>query len=244
MALRNNESTTSSKPAFEGMDEDIPAQTIKPAAEQTTKAVSVAPAANTAITSPLSSGSELKKLEWAIPASDLENLGISVFPRITVGLDGYSIDKTKELGKEIRISIISWNPVWVVTTGEQNNKEADKFVRSSYDGINLKAGEGTVADYVKMLKEVEGYNKTSVKQYAEIYANLVWTKDGGPIAADEQQIVQVSLSPMSVGQWQRYLLESALRKAKGVQETSEVTMKQEKRVNGSNTYAISIFSAK
>lgn len=253
MALRKPEQT--SAPAFEGMDDDettviehetqAPAEKPATAKPSASTAVAAKPANTAVAASPLASGTAMKQLEWAIPASDLENLGIGVFPRITVDLGGFSVDKTvKALGSKIKLSIISWNPVWLVTTGEQNNKEADKLIRSSYDGINLKGGEGNVADYVKRLKEVEGYGKAGVKQYVEMYANLVWAEKGGDVPEDEQQIYQVSLPPTSVGQFQRYMLESALRRGKGKEDTNEVVVSQEKRVNGSNTYAIMIFTPK
>ena len=234
MALRNQ----ATAPAFES-DEMVDQPTAQEAAATTPQNLTPAPRQSTAVGS-LSTGTVVKQLQNAIPTSELENLGIGVFPRITVGLDGFSRDKTKELGKKIAVELLSWNYVWLVTTGEQSNDEANKLIRTSYDGKELKGGEGSVADYVKYLKE-EGYDKTQVKQYAELYANLVWSEVGGDVKSDEQEIVQVSLSPQSVGQWGRYLLEGTLRQAKKIEDTNIVTLVQEKRVIGSNKFGIATF---
>ena len=227
MALRPNPA-----PAFESEDQPHPneaPETPAPAIHQTTAV------------SPLSAGTVIKQLQNAIPTTELENLGIGVFPRITVGLDGFSRDKTKELGKKIAIEVLSWSYVWLVTAGEQGD-EANKLIRTSYDGKELKGGEGSVADYVKWLKE-EGYDKAQVKQYAELYANLIWSEVGGDVASDEQEIVQVSLSPQTVGQWGRFMLESGLRRAKGVDDSNVVTLTQEKRVLNSNKFGIATFAS-
>jgi hypothetical protein len=158
-----------------------------------------------------------------------------------VGLDGFSRDKTKELGKKIAIEVLSWSYLWMVTAGEQN-EEANRLIRTSYDGKHLKGGEGSVEDYVKYLKS-EGYDKAAVKQYAEVYSNLLWSEVGGDVAADEQEIVQVSLSPQSVGQWGRYLLESGLRKAKGIEDTNVITLEAQRRILGSNKFGIATFTS-
>ena len=235
MALRNQ----ATAPAFES--EDTVDQTAPIEAPTAPITPPVATATGTAV-SPLTAGTAVKQLQNAIPTTELENLGIGVFPRITVGLDGFSRDKTKELGKKIAIEVLSWSYVWLVTTGEQNNDEANKLIRTSYDGKNLKGGEGSVEDYVKYLKS-EGYDKAQVKQYAEVYANILWSEVGGDVKADEQEIVQVSLSPQTVGQWGRYLLESGLRKAKGIEDTNVVTLEAQRRIIGSNKFGIATFAS-
>ena len=226
-------------PAFES-DEVTVDQPSPSEAPETPTNLTPAPAMTTGTAvSPLTAGTALKQLQNAIPPSELENLGIGVFPRITVGLDGFSRDKTKELGKKIAIEVLSWSYVWLVTAGEQND-EANKLIRSSYDGKNLKAGEGSIEEYVKYLKS-EGYDKTSVKQYAEVYANVVWSEALGDVSVDEREIVQVSLSPQTVGQWGRYLLESGLRRAKGVEDSNVVTLEATKRILGPNKFGIAMF---
>lgn len=250
---------------FEDMSDDT---TSQPAANETSSpapapapsaAAPTAPAkpASTAVAVPrqgglsLSSGTTLKGLQNSIAQQDLEAMGFGVFPRITVNLDGFVVDKNKkELGKKIKVEVLSWNYVWLVTTGEQNDAEANKLIRSSYDGVNLMNGEGAVADYVKWLKS-QDYDKSGVKQYVEVYANLLayqqekdeqtkWVE----VPADEQSICQVSLSPQSVGQWGRYMLESGLRKARGIEDSAVVVMTRQKKTLGPNTFAYAEFSTK
>ena len=232
MALRN---PANAAPAFESDEEVVPSEVQK------AETPAAAPKSPGTAVSPLTAGTAIKQLQNAIPTSDLESLGIGVFPRITVGLDGFSRDKTKELGKKIAIEVLSWNYIWMVTAGEQN-EESNKLIRTSYDGKNLKGGEGSVEDYVKYLKS-EGYDKAATKQYAEVYCNLVWSEVGGDVAADEQEIVQVSLSPQTVGQWGRYLLESGLRKAKGIEDSNVVTLEAQRRIIGSNKFGIATFTS-
>ena len=234
MALRNQ----AQAPAFES--EELAEQPSPAETKAVPQDLPVAPSTGTAV-SPLTAGTAIKQLQNAIPTTELENLGIGVFPRITVGLDGFSRDKTKELGKKIAIEVLSWSYVWLVTAGEQND-EANKLIRTSYDGKNLKGGEGSVEDYVKYLKS-EGYDKAQVKQYAEVYANLIWSEVGGDVKSDEQEIVQVSLSPQTVGQWGRYLLESGLRKAKGIEDTNVVTLEAQRRIIGPNKFGIATFAS-
>ncbi len=230
MALRN---PANAAPAFESDEEVVPSEAQK------AETPAAAPKSPGTAVSPLTAGTAIKQLQNAIPTSDLESLGIGVFPRITVGLDGFSRDKTKELGKKIAIEVLSWNYIWMVTAGEQN-EESNKLIRTSYDGKNLKGGEGSVEDYVKYLKS-EGYDKAATKQYAEVYCNLLWSEVGGDVASDEQEIMQVSLSPQTVGQWGRYLLESGLRKAKGIEDSNVVTLEAQRRIIGSNKFGIATF---
>lgn len=254
MALRNAQNTAPAS-SFEEPEVDSPAvdqpspKEAPEAPKVTTQAI--APKVGTQVATSLSAGTALKQLQNAIPTDELENLGIGVFPRITVGVDGFSQDKTKVLGTRIKFEVLSWSYVWLVTSGEQNDAEANKVIRTSYDGVNLKAGEGTIADYVKYLKEVEGYDKAAVKQYAEVYANLLEYEvlenkqfKTVSVEAEDQQIMQLSLSPQTVGQWGRFMLESGLRRAKGIADSNIVVANQQKKILGPNTFGIAIFSVK
>jgi hypothetical protein len=230
--------TATTQPAPEANDKPKVAQEDKP----TTTALAKAPTGNTAVAGPISHGTVLRQLQNAIGVAELESLSIGVFPRITVGLDGFSVDKSKELGKKIKIEVLSWNFLWLVTTGENtDNAEANKLIRTSYDGVNIKNGEGRVDEYVAVLK-AQGYEKAAVRQYIEVYCNLLWSEAGGEIPVNKQQIHQLSLSPQSVGQWQRYLLETGMRKARGIEDSNVVVVTQEKKIIGPNRFGIATFS--
>lgn len=196
----------------------------------------------------LTAGTALKKLQNVIPTEDLEALGFGTFPRITAGTDGFSVNKDElSLGKKIKFQVMSWNYIWLVTAGE-NNAEANKLIKSSHDGINLDGNEGTIEKYVAWLKS-EGYEKAASKQYVEVYGFLLAynevQKDGSlkllEIGEDDRQIHQVSLSPKSVGQWGRYMLESAMKPST---QSDTVVMTAVKKVNGPNTYGMATFSSK
>lgn len=186
----------------------------------------------------------VKGLKDAIPLEALESMSFGVFPRITCDQSGGFVTNKNEAehGKEIRIQVLSWNYLWMVTTGEKDNKEADKLIRNSHDGINLDNNEGSIADYIKQLK-VDGYDKATTKKYIEIWAYLLWTKEKGEISAEDMQMVQISVSPKSVGQFERYQLETSLKRARGIQIDSDILhMTGSKAVNGSNTYGLMSFS--
>jgi hypothetical protein len=201
-------------------------------------------ASSQALASPLKSvQTTLEGLKDVIGGSDLEAMGIGVFPRITVGLDGFSIDKSKDLGKQIKVEVLSWNYVWLVTTGEQNDSEANKLIRTSYDGVNLKNGEGLVTDYVAHLKSEE-YDKATCKQYVEIYANLLSSEEKGDVDPENQAIHQISVSPQSVGKWAAYQLETKMRKLKGIADSNIVVLNAEKKILGPNKFGIINFAAK
>lgn len=263
MALRNTATASATPtPAFEsaegppGEEQEVgtprvsttaPTQAPAPGPAPSKTTAVAAPAQTQAASSPLSATTAMKALEWAIPAQELELMGFGVFPRITVGLDGFSRDKDTELGKKIKVAVLSWNPVWFVVTGEQNNTEANKLIRTSYDGRMLKGGEGSVESYVHMLKS-DGYDKTSVKQYVEVYCNVLEHQDADGktvvVSDADQEIVQVSLSPQSASQWMRYLLESGLRRARGIEDTNVVVLTQNKKVLGPNKFGYATFSPK
>lgn len=268
MALRNAESTTTTQaadkpatttPAFEGMDEDNTAVMERPAedAPTTTAVTTITKSQLIAARPSLDKNTLMRGLKNAIPPDELEGMGIGVFPRITASQGGFVVDKNvKKLGQRIRFEVLSWNYIWMVVTGEQNNAEANKLIRSSYDNVNIsgggvKIGDGTVKAYVDYLK-ADGYDKTSVKQYIEVYGNLLAYEEQDAkrqivtveVPADEQKLYQVSLSPQSVGQWGKYQLEGSLRKARGFTDDALVTMIQREKTLGPNTFAYAEFEPK
>ena len=180
-------------------------------------------------------------LQNVIPSDDLESMGIGVFPRITVAPGTFMEDKTKNLGDQVVLELMSWNFIWLVTTGEQNNTEANKLIRTSYDGVNLKDAGGTITDYVKQLK-VDGYNKAECKKYVELYGSMISNRKGGEIPTEDRKLVQVSVSPQSVGQWGLYQLERAMAKGKGIDDTAVICLDADTKTSGPNTYGIIRFT--
>lgn len=195
----------------------------------------------------------VRVIQNAIPTAELENMGAGVFPRVTVGLDGFSKDDA-DLGKVIGVKLYSWSYLTLVTTGEQDDETANKLVRGSYDGVNLKGNEGTVAAYIEKLKDE--YPKACSKQYIEAYGMLVYSSADGDIPPDEYEMVQVSLPPTSVGQWSRFMIEQGIaaseEEAKAKLENREpvgtldttVYARQVKRIKGNKKWGVMLFSRK
>lgn len=231
-------------PAAPVFEAEAPVANEAPVVEPSTSTAVITAPTNRSV-APLSAKTVLRGLQDVISQVDLQSMGFGVFPRVTVGLDGFTVGKEKELGKKIQFEVISWNFVWIITPGEQNNSEANKEIRTSYDGVNLNGhGQGTIEAYVKHLKEVGGYDKAASKQYVEVYANLLWSEAKGDVAPEDQQIHQISLSPQSVGQWQRYMLEAGMRKMKGIEDSNVVFATQERKVIGVNKFGVAVFSAR
>lgn len=259
MALRNapQAAAATERPPFEVEDADVavaeapvetftaPTQPVQPPTAYAAPAVARPAGAVSTNTKPAAFGSPcvVKGLEHAIPTESLERMSFGVFPRVTVDqAGGFVRDKDQEeYGKEIEIEVLSWNPVFLVTTGEQNDTEANKLVRTSYDGVNLIGGEGLITDYVNKLK-VDGYNRATTKQYVEIWANLLWTKEKGHIPLEDQTMVQLSVSPQSVGQFERYMLETSLKRARGLQDSNVLNLTGSKKTTNGNTYGVITFA--
>jgi hypothetical protein len=195
----------------------------------------------------------IRVIQNAIPTAELENMGAGVFPRVTVGLDGFSKD-ADDLGKVIGVKLYSWSYLTLVTTGEQDDETANKLVRGSYDGINLKGNEGTVKDYIEKLRAE--YEKAGSKQYIEAYGMLVYSSADGDIDPDNYEMVQVSLPPTSVGQWSRFMIEQGIaaseeevkakaegREPVGALDTT-IYARQAKRVKGNKKWGVMLFSRK
>jgi len=262
MALRKDTPSTdttnnAANPAFEAEDEGNTA-TVERTEVKTESATSaealvavakpaastaVVVASNNALAQALRKGTSLDESQGVIDIQTLETMGIGAFPRVTVDQGGFSENKTKFLGAWIDIELMSWNFVTLITTGEKDNKEADKLIRSSYDHVNLPNGEGTVADYVTALKE-DGYDGTNTKKYIEIYGSLRGSDKGGAITDDDIKIVQISVSPQSVKQFQRFLLESKMKAFQKKDVTNKFRIGSERVTQGSNTYGVMNFGIK
>lgn len=171
-------------------------------------------------------------------AFDPRSLDYDTFPRLTVGLDGFSDDSKTDYGKEITLQILSWNETHSVSPGGPITPESTKLVRYSLDGITIdETGEST-AEYVKFLKESEGYFEASIKKYVALYGMLV----GG---AHEGRMVSVQIPPRSVAKFQGYRIEHGVKVASGQADAnSDVVKLTQIKVDGKSTkYAAVQFSA-
>ena len=247
------------KPAFEGQEaeesvqvsnvatetvvQDVKQPANEPAA--TAQAPVPAPQRSTAVATP-TGGKYKPALTSYQNVIDPSSLEFDTFRRITVGLDGFSDENEVELGKRIKIQIMSWNERFVVTPGVQN-AEANEKVRYSLDGKVLDDGT-LVTDYLKVLREVDGYDKAALKKYLTIYGFLAGNEVKGEmvdIDPAEREIVSVQVPPRSLPLFTRYQIETGVKVSQGViAESDELVLTQEKVKGKTTTYASIKFSAK
>lgn len=242
MALRNNPAAAPAASKFEGEEGDTatvekteaaaPAAPAAPAATGTAVAVQNTSGLALALRKPTS----LDDAQNVIGIDALETMGIGTFPRITAK-GGFKRDKTEGLGQWVKFELVSWNYVTLVSAGD-NDSEANKLVKSSYDHVNIPGEAMTVDAYVQKLKD-DGYEKAKAKKYVEVYAMLLATDKKGEL--DEPQMVQLSLSPQSVKQWQRFLLESRIGAYKQKSIGNVILAETESKVNGANDYDVMVF---
>lgn len=209
-----------------------------PAVEDTSAAsatTAIAKAAVTSMAKPLKATAALSDYENALPEVDF-----GTFPRITVDLGGFEMDK-EVLGESIKLELMSWAYRYVLTPGE-DNKEANALVKYSNDGVVLSDGSGvTVADYLNTLKAVHGYEAAAKKTYIDL-TGLLLAKGDKPVPEDDQVIVQVQLSPQSVKQFSGYrITKGVMEVRKGTSSGNVLTMTRARGEFGTNKFAYVTF---
>lgn len=226
-------------PAAEAAAPEAPAAEAE-AAKTTAVVVQNAKAGAVAVT---------KKLTGAL--SEYENqfdsasIGFGTFPRVTVGLDGFSKDATTDLGKEIKIEVMSYNNRWVASPGT-DDEEAKKHVRYSNDGKTIAStGDDNgmdIMEYIQEMKTVHGLSDAGLKEYLAIYGFLTFA-NGAEIDEADREIIELQVPPQSKARFQRHQITEGVKIARNVSSaTPFVTCTQEKIVNGAKKYALINFS--
>lgn len=220
-----SDETTAATPAA-----SVPSATDAAKSSATT-AIAQASASSMAVSKPLKAQAAFGDYEQALPDVDF-----GTFPRITVDLGGFEMDK-EVLGDTIKLELMSWAHRYVITPGS-DDKEANERVKYSNDGVTLSDGSGvTVVDYLNQLKEVHGYDKASKKAYIDLTGLLV-AKGEKAVPEDDQVLVQVQLSPQSVKQFNGYRISKGIMEArKGVQTGNVITLTRMRGEYSSNKFA-------
>jgi hypothetical protein len=264
MALRNGNDKSNASPAFEAEEPGLATATVTdlPAADTAAAADAGSAAADTPST-PAASTEVVKAAGTAISAAkmvsknamyalahlqdslDKESLDWNTFPKVVAGLDGFSLTEGNvDLGKVIKVDLLSWSFTWTASPGVDDD-DAKALVRYSDDGETISRGDEagqSIHDYVKRLKEVEGYDKAAVKQYINLYGFMTFAR-GEDVPDIDRTIVAVQVPPQSKALFDRYNIESGVKIKAGImQPTNVITMTQEKVVNGQKKYAIVKFS--
>lgn len=173
------------------------------------------------------------------------SLDYDTFTRITCGLDGFSDDQKKELGKQLKLQIMSWNERFIVTTGEDND-EANALTRFSLDGKVIDGTGQLVPEYIAHLV-AEGYEDSCSKKYLSLYGFLVATWPNGQledIPPADRAIVNVQIAPRSVSQFTQFQITHGVKVSQGiVGETDLLLLTQEKKDGKTKKYASIKFAA-
>lgn len=177
--------------------------------------------ATTAIVKAKSSSlAALGKFEAALVAQQnaMPPVDYGTFPRL-VGSSGNVMDKDgRILGSYIDMTLLSWNETFVVSPGVDTD-EAKEAVKYSRDGVTIDDTKQPVADYLKQLRETEGYKDASSKRYIELVGVLeAAEKDKTHVG----QLVQVSLSPQSLKSFEAYRANASVMIRLGRQEAEGV----------------------
>jgi hypothetical protein len=174
-------------------------------------------------------------------------LDFNTFPRVTVGLDGFSNDDGTDLGKTIQLEVLSYNTRWVASPGTDDD-EAKKLVRYSLDGKTIDStGDDNGQDifaYIEEMKKVHGYEDAGLKKYLAIYGFMVASNDE-IIAEEDREIVALQVPPQSRALFDRYQITRGVQLSRGVVKASDIVVcRQEKKTGGSKKYALIHFAAK
>lgn len=164
---------------------------------------------------------------------DVQELALSA-PTIK-GEQGSFFIGTQDLGDEIRVELISFNPRWAIGCGEEN-KESKDFFRVSYDGRTIH-GEGTsIEDYMNNLR-AQGFEHPKMSLYKDIWVLLTWSKLGGEVSAEDQQIMRLQASQTSAGAFNAFAKTQGLLESKGIRKASPYFgVRAMKRSKGDNKY--------
>ena len=166
----------------------------------------------------------------------IDPLPLGTLPRLKAS-NGMVFDADNiKLGQWVKIQMISFNYRWQVTPGAEG-AEAAKLLRTSYDGKTLEDGSGSVENYVAHLKS-EGYDKAVSKKYLDVVGFLQEAASAN--APHIGDVVQVSLAPQSVTQFQGHMLQQSAKIARGLApaESADVMyFAVDTKTRGTNTFS-------
>lgn len=179
---------------------------------------------------------------------DPSTLDFNTFPRVTVGLDGFSDDSGRDLGKVIKIEVMSYNTRWVASPGT-DDEESKKFVRYSLDGKTIDSnGDDNGMDiqaYINEMKTVHGLEDAGLKEYLAIYGFLTFA-NGEEIAEADRDIVGLQVPPQSRALFTRHQMTEGVKIQRGIVQASDVVVCTQEKKSGSGTkkFALIHFSSK
>lgn len=205
--------------------------------KETTTAVAAKPL-NAVATVTSAPANPTGSLEWVITQEEVSSFGPGTFPKVTANNAGTLEIDREDLDKSIEVRVLSVNPRFALVPGVDGD-EASKLVRYSYDGVTVENSEMNVEEYLTFLREEEGYTKADMKTYADLWVNILGHED-----VDESEIVQIQLSPQSVGQWNALRTKMNFAQRRGTEfnmDDLRLRITGERKKNGSTTWGIMKF---
>lgn len=238
--------------AFEAMDEQTSGQASVDTSNDTpTDTAETAPSTSTAVAAaPVNAVSTAVKKRIGPAYEDFRNvidpasMEFNTFPRITVGLDGFSDDNKKELGKKIKIQLLSFNDRYVCSPGVMN-AETTELVKFSTDGKSIDGTGQDCMEYIKQLRDVDGYTDASLKHYMTVYGLLTFANDK-ELPVEDQGVVGVQVPPQSRAFFTRLQVDTGIKLAQRlISEAPETLVLTQEKADGKNAkYANIKFSLK
>lgn len=186
------------KPTFEGMDDAATGASV-------TGAVAVSAGKTTAVTTQVSR----EEMHAVANTRNVMELEYDTFKGIVIE-KGFFTEKgsTDSIGKELVISLMSWQDLYVCTP--KDNNAPSELVRYSSDGVT--ASDGTnMAEHLESLK-AGGYPNAKIEQRILIAGGL--EKAEQPTALLDKPVL-INLSPSNRKMFVQYQGESAYAISKG-----------------------------
>lgn len=137
-------------------------------------------------------------------------------PRVTGEQGSLYLNRTVDMGKQMRLQVVSWNDRWAIGTGEKvQNDETKALFRISYDNHTIDgAPDVTVAEYIRGLKE-QGYPNARVSKYVDLWGFPTWSKEKGDVADGEGALTVFQLSETSGGAWMNFCVSRGMQVSMG-----------------------------
>ncbi len=216
-----------------------PKKEPEPKAEVAPEPKEVATQADRAVTTPV--GKVTKIFE---NRKDVMVAAFGTFPRIKAAAGSFKDGDDNKYGTHLTFEILSHNDLYVITpnNGNQDDDEAKRAVRYSYDNVTTEAGED-VKDYIQQLK-ADGYDNACSKKYKEVVGMLMDCEKAGAVEDVIGQMVQLQLAPTSAAKFEGYIMSSSFHVARGTyteDEAAVVKIKAKAASSNGNDYTLFTF---
>lgn len=183
----------------------------------------------------------LVEFENNFSIDDVRSMGVGALPKVIAGGSELDIEGEDAVKKAV-VELQSWNRRWLVTPGSDSD-EAKKLLKTSYDNATLEDDHRSVKEYIQFLKESEGYDKASAREYIDAWG-LIVSKDGVEVPPAERQLYQFQLSPQSVKKFNAFRLVHGIKVGQGlVQASANVTVGAEKQEFGGKKFSNMTFAS-